>query len=104
MLRLQFLPARREGAPQEQDSPRRPGVPGVLLRPRQLPQRLRLGLVVLHRRGAAAVRPLRRAAVHGGRQQELRRLLEPSAVTSQELQHLLPGYEQGQWGEHQRRK
>lgn len=99
-LHLQLLPARCEGTSQEQDSSRRLGIPGVFLCPRQLPQCLHLGLVLLHGCGAASVQPVHGAAVHSGGQQELWWFLEPSAVPSQELQHLLPGYEQSQWGEY----
>lgn len=98
-LCLQLVPARCERGAKVQDPPRRLRSPRVFLRSRQLPQRLHLGLVLLHRRRAAPVQPHGGAAVHGGRQQELRRFLESSAVAGQELQHLLPGHEQSQRGE-----
>lgn len=98
-LCLQLLPARCERGAKVQDPPRRLRSPRVFLRSGQLPQRLHLGLVLLHRRRAAPVQPHGGAAVHGGRQQELRRFLESSAVAGQELQHLLPGHEQSQRGE-----
>lgn len=98
---FQFIPARCQRAAQVQDTSRRPRGPRVLLCPHQLPQCLVVGLSVLHRRRAAPVRPDRGAAVHCGRQQKLRWLLEPSAVAGQKLQHLLPGYEPRQRGEFQ---